>query len=440
LSGTPPSDVAAAVFWDTRSIQADVILQADALSGHILYGPTMASDPRLGGPPNRMTTAFDAHRSKAVVVLAAFVGLATIVLALGPHPNEGGPRLTLALLACGPMVLLRRWPLPVLAASVVAAAVVNASGAAPLPLAVVLGLAIYLVSSQLPRPLSIPATLAAAAAICGAILYAALSKPSSPLAVLAIEGLVPLGAAWFVGDAVAARRLYQAGLLEQAARERAMEAERAGQQIREERVRISQELHDVVAHSLAVITVQAGVGRRLMARRPEEASDALKSIEEIGRTAQEELRIVLDLLREEGVSAAELSPAPRLVDLKELVETVQASGTDVELWITRTDRQLSPALELSLYRVVQEALTNVVKHAPGAAATVEVAISADAVRVEVVDNGSPAGDRTGAPGRPGHGIVGMRERVGVFGGSLIAQPRPDGGFHVVAEVPVEGVP
>ncbi len=166
----------------------------------------MASDPPLGSPPKRMTTAFNERRSKAVVVVAALVGLAAIVLALGPHPNEGGPRLTLALLACGPMLLLRRWPLPALAASVVAAAVVIASGAAPLPLAVVLGLAIYLVSSQLPRRLSIAATLAAAAAIGGAILNAALSKPSAPLAVLAIEGLVPLGAAWFVGDAVAARR------------------------------------------------------------------------------------------------------------------------------------------------------------------------------------------------------------------------------------------
>lgn len=402
---------------------------------------TMASDPPLSGPPKRMTGAFNEHRSRAVLVLAALVGLAMIVLALGPHPDEGGPRLTLALLACGPMLLLRRWPLPVLVASVVAAAVVITSGAAPLPLAVVLGLAIYLVSSQLARRLSIPATLAAAAAIGSALVFAALNKPSAPLGALAVEGLVPLGAAWFVGDAVAARRQYQAGLIEQSAREQAAEAERARQQIREERVRIAQELHDVIAHTLAVITVQAGVGRRLMAKRPEEASNALGSIEEIGRMAQEELRIVLDLLREEGVSAAELSPAPRLVDLKELAGTVQASGTDVDLRMKGTGRQLSPALELSLYRVVQEALTNVVKHAPGAAATVEVAISEDAVRVEVVDNGSPGGGRTGAPGppgRPGHGIVGMRERVGAFGGSLVAQSCPDGGFHVVAEVPIEG--
>jgi len=436
--------VVQASFGDNQSANGDpddqdrVILQADALGGRIRYGRMMAGDPRVGDRPEGMTGAFNERRSRLVVILAALVGLAAIVLSLGPHPNEGGPRLTLALVACGPMLLLRRWPLPILAASVVAAAVVIASGAAPLPLAVVLGLAIYLVSSQLPRLISIPATLAAAAAIGGAILYAALTKPSAPLAVLAVEGLVPLGAAWFVGDAVAARRRYQAGLLEQAAREQAAEAERARQQIREERVRIAQELHDVVAHTLAVITVQAGVGRRLMARRPEEASAALESIERIGRTAQEELRIVLDLLREEGVSAAELSPAPRLVDLKELVESVRASGTDVELRITSTDRQLSPALELSLYRVVQEALTNVVKHAPGAAATVDVVISDPSVRVEVVDNGSPGGERIGAPGPPGHGIVGMRERVAAFGGSLIAQPCPGGGFQVVAAVPIEG--
>ena len=182
----------------------------------------------------------------------------------------------------------------------------------------------------------------------------------------AVEGFSPLAAGWFVGDSVAARRRYLAGLAEQAERERAAEAERARQQVREERVRIARELHDVVAHTLAVITVQAGVGRRLMARRPEEASTALESIETIGRTAQDELRVVLGLLRDEEVGAAALAPAPRLVDLKELAETVRASGTPVELRMSGTDRQLSPALELSIYRVVQEALTNVVKHAPGA--------------------------------------------------------------------------
>ena len=209
---------------------------------------------------------------------------------------------------------------------------------------------------------------------------------------------MPLAAAWFVGDAVAARRRYLAGLAEQAERERAAEAERAARQVREERVRIARELHDVVAHALAVVTVQAGVGKRLMARRPEEASSALESIELIGRTAQEELRVVLGLLREEGIGAAALSPAPRLADLKELAETVRASGTPVELRMPDIDRQLSPALELSVYRVVQEALTNVVKHAPGAhARRSDVAVSGQDIRIEVVDDGNPAG-RPEGPG------------------------------------------
>jgi signal transduction histidine kinase len=261
-----------------------------------------------------------------------------------------------------------------------------------------------------------------------------------------------------VGDAVATRRRYLAGLAEQAERkraaeaeraerkraaeaeraerERAAEAERARQEVREERVRIARELHDVVAHTLTVMTVQAGVGRRLMGKRPEEAGSALASIEAIGRTAQEELRVVLGLLREEDVEAASLAPAPRLVDLKDLVETVRDSGTPVDLRTSGTDRMLSPSLELSIYRVVQEALTNVVKHAPGASASVDVAVTQSEIRVEIANE-------AGAPGAevhrgPGHGIVGMRERVGAFGGWLVAEPRPGRGFVVLARIPLEG--
>ena len=173
----------------------------------------VSSDPPTDGPLERITGTFNERRWTVVVTLAAVVGLAAIVLALGPHPNQGGPRLTLALLACGPVFLLRRWPLPVLAAAVAPVAVVIALGAAPLPLAVLLALATYLVASQMPRRVSIPATVAAAMAIGGALVYAALRiLDSVPIALLAIEGLVPLGAAWFVGDAVAARRRYEHGL------------------------------------------------------------------------------------------------------------------------------------------------------------------------------------------------------------------------------------
>src|SRR5579859_5201125 len=264
--------------------------------------------------------------------------------------SHAAPRWRLA-----PAVLREhQWPaIVVLAACAGLAGIGMATGIALLPAAVLLGLAAYLVASKLPRPLSIPA-VGVAGGVLGVGLWYAAAAVRAPLAAEAVEGFLPLAAAWFIGDAVAVRRRYLAGLAEQAERERAAEAERASQQVRQERVRIARELHDVVAHALTVITVQAGVGRRLMARRPEEAGSALESIEAIGRTAQDELRVVLGLLREEGIGAAELAPTPRLADLKELAETVRASGTPVELRMAGADRRLSPALELSVYRVVQE--------------------------------------------------------------------------------------
>jgi signal transduction histidine kinase len=332
------------------------------------------------------------------------------------------------------LVVERRWLVITILASGAAFATVGLAGhSAPIPVAVLLAVGANLVASRLRRGLSVPIVAAAGAALLASRLYTAILIGSLPTAAQAIEFVLPMAAAWFVGDAIAARQRYQAGLAEQAEREREAEAERARQEVREERVRIARELHDVVAHALAVVTVQAGVGRRLMARRPEEAAGALESIETIGRTAQEELRIVLSLLREEGISEAELSPAPRLADLQDLVATVRASGTPVELHLADAGQQLSPALQLSVYRVVQEALTNVVKHAPTARARVEIAVSSTDVRVEVVDDGRPDGHQHL---RPGHGIAGMRERIGAFGGSLAAGPRPGGGFQVLAQIPV----
>ena len=368
----------------------------------------------------------------ALATCAAFIGV-TLILRTDPH--AGGPRLLLTLLAFGPVLALRRWPLPVHAIAGVATAIGVASGAVALPFSVMLGITAYFIAVQLPRRTSMVVAAGTAAMLGGALIYAAVTLPNPPLLSQATQGLVPLVAAWFIGDSVAARRRYLAVLNQQTERD---EAERARQEVREERMRIARELHDVVAHSLTVITVQAGVGRRLMARWPEEASDALESIEAIGRTAQDELRVVLGLLRDGATEAAALAPAPRLTDLKELTETVRDSGTPVDLSMSGTDRALSPSLELSLYRVVQEALTNVVKHAPGARAAVNLAVSDTEISLEVVNEpgGEPA--VTGGPGGTGHGVVGMRERVGAFGGWLTAAPRPDRGFEVLARIPLEG--
>ena len=376
-------------------------------------------------------------------MLIAGTVLVTLAVAVAPHLGRG-QHLAPALIVCGvPIVLLRRWPLPVLALVTAATGLVMAWGNAPLPFGILIGLAMYSAAARLPRRVSIPIAVAAAVVLGGAIIYAAVATRTAPLATEGVEGFVPLTAAWFIGDSVAARRRYVAGLAEQAEREQSTEVERGRQQVREERMRIAHELHDVVAHTLAVITVQAGVGRRLMAKCPEEGSTALESIEMIGRTAQDELRVVLGLLRDEETGTAALTPAPRLVDLKELAENVRASGTPVELRLSGADRQLSPALELSIFRVVQEALTNVVKHAAGARAAVAVTVSAGRVRIEVTDDGGVAPHPADGGGRPespipGHGIVGMHERIAAFGGWLVASPLRGGGFHVLAEVPAEG--
>jgi signal transduction histidine kinase len=377
------------------------------------------------------------RRWLAITFLAACTALVMLAVAAAPYP-ERGERIPMALVAGCLIVLLRRWPSPMLAVTAAAVGMVTAAGNASLPFGLMLGTAMYLTASKLPRRTSIRAAVTVVAVLAAGLLYSWLALPHPPLALAAVVGYSPLAAGWFVGDSVAARRRYLAGLAEQAERERAAEAERARQQTVDERVRIARELHDVVAHTLAVITVQAGVGRRLMAKRPEEASSALESIEAIGRTAQDELRVVLGLLRDEEIGPAALAPAPRLVDVKELAQTVRASGTPVELRTSGTDSQLSPALELSIYRVVQEALTNVVKHAPGASATVDLEVSDRAVRIEVTDDGGAAGQPSGGAAGPGHGIVGMRERTGAFGGWLVAEPLAGRGWHVLAEIPLDG--
>jgi signal transduction histidine kinase len=374
----------------------------------------------------------------ASAALATCAALVTLALVLGPYSHARGQGLLFVFVMCSPVVLLRRWPLVVLAAAVVANALVMAEGIAALSFGIMLGFGSYLTASRLPRQLSIPAAAASATVLGGAIGYATLMVRDAAPAAEFVQGLLPLAAAWFIGDSVAARRRYQAGLAEQQERERAAEAERARHQVHSERVRIARELHDVVAHTLAVITVQAGVGRRLAGHHPEQATTALESIETIGRTAQDELRAVLGLLRDEENATPALAPAPSLVDIKELVDTVRAAGTPVDLQLSGTDRPLSPALELSIYRVVQEALTNVVKHAPGARATVGLAVSARAVRLDVTDDGGPAGPAANGEIKPGLGIVGMYERIGAFGGWFVAEPLAGRGFRVTAEIPVEG--
>jgi signal transduction histidine kinase len=234
---------------------------------------------------------------------------------------------------------------------------------------------------------------------------------------------------WYIG-----RRLrIRAERAAQLEREQAAEARRA---IAEERTRIARELHDVVAHRVSLMTVQAGAAKTVAADDPESASQAMHEVEKAGRQALDELRHLLGVLRPEADVEA-LGPQPGLADVPRLVERFRAAGLDVSLAMEGAQIDLPARVDLSAYRIAQEALTNVLKHA-GPSARTEVRLSTDNhhVAIEVLDNGRGG---TILPGS-GHGIVGMRERALLLGGSLHVGPRPGGGFQVVARLPVRDEP
>jgi signal transduction histidine kinase len=222
-----------------------------------------------------------------------------------------------------------------------------------------------------------------------------------------------------------------------AARERAQRAEgeretRARSAVAEERQRIARELHDVVAHSISVMTVQAGGVRRLLLPDQTREREALETIEETGREALAEMRRMLGILRQPTDEPA-LAPQPSMASLGALVEHVREAGLPVAYRIEGEPQPLPPGVELSAYRIVQEALTNALKYAGPARAEVSISYGRDALEIEIVNDGRVDGDGEGT----GHGLIGMRERVAVFGGTLEAGPRPGAdGFVVKARLPV----
>jgi signal transduction histidine kinase len=230
-------------------------------------------------------------------------------------------------------------------------------------------------------------------------------------------------AAWLIGSFVRTGRERAALEAVSAARERA-----ARDAVAEERSRLARELHDIVSHNLSVVVVQAGGARAQGDHAP-----ALEKIERSGREALVEMRRLLGVLREGGDDAA-LAPQPGIGGLEALAATMRAAGLPVEIVVDGGDHELPPALDLSAYRIVQEALTNTLRHAGGARVHVVVRREPDAVTIDVVDDGAGLPGPDG--GDVGHGLIGMRERVALFGGEFRAAPRPEGGFAVHARLPV----
>jgi len=362
-----------------------------------------------------------------------------------------------------PLAWRRRAPVAVMAVSAGASMATLLAGFTPTAADLALIIALYTVAAHTPRPKAVIVAFAGAALAFAEVTISAAKYGHTTWQDYLLFG-VEIGATWFLGDLQRRRRGYTAKLerlnrmleaRQSVARE--LIKRRTRQALAEERGRIARELHDVIAHSVSVMVVQAGAARRVAGTDPEQARDAMTSIEEQGRQALTEMRRLVGMLRKgEGATAPDsesaLAPQPSLQQVETLVEQAREGGLRVLLRIEGEVRPLPAAVDLSAYRIVQEALTNVRKHAGIATAQVRLRYGPDELEVRVDDDGrglaavrSPRSDADGECEREGegerdagHGLLGMRERVALFGGDLRVGPRPGGGFRVEARLPLEG--
>ena len=267
----------------------------------------------------------------------------------------------------------------------------------------------------------------------GVVTVAAVGTSDADTANILFAGAL-YAAAYFFGSAMRNRRLFMEQLEARdalLARERDEDTQRA---IADERLRIAQELHDVVAHSMGVIAVQAGVGAHVIDDDPVEAKRSLEAISTTSRGTLAEIRRLLGALR--SADDAGYEPAPGLAEVDGLVKDLAAAGLEVTLRVDGTRGDLPPGVDLTAFRIVQEALTNVLKHAGPARACVTIGYEPGALRLEIADDGRGV---DGRPSEGGHGLIGMRERVAVYAGSLDAGPAAGGGFRVLARLPYGSV-
>jgi signal transduction histidine kinase len=280
--------------------------------------------------------------------------------------------------------------------------------------------------------------LIAAALAFGSVLLWSLDRPVSEL------GYMTRGGTYFVTGIVVglfADRLREAQSVAEANAARVgqmqHEREQARRATEEQRTRLARELHDVIAHSVSVMTVQAAAARRVLERSPEEAEHAVAEIERTGREALAEMRRMVAVLRPADEPGRELEPQPGVEDLAALIEQMEAAGLRVRLHVEGDRHSLPSSLDLSAYRIVQEALTNVLKHAGPVAVDVTLRYEGGALEVEVADEGPGGGSPGAQPAPAGHGLIGMRERAALFGGELSTMRTPGGGFQVRARLPLE---
>ncbi|MFD9127774.1 sensor histidine kinase [Kitasatospora sp. NPDC059571] len=384
-------------------------------------------------PGTRGGLWFDA----ALALVLALVGVRYVSITAGPV-DWLGPLLLVAL-APLPLVLRRRFPVAVL--WVVPALALSAgrpSGDLAYWDGVVCLVAIHSAAVHGVRRVPTLASLPVAAAVL-VLLWSAAKLPEFPNGVVALLVLVPVLA---VGYEI---RQWRRRVDQQRERLAAMEREQfeaLNRAVEHERARIARDLHDVVTHNVGVMVIQAGAARKIMDMDPALAREALLAVESGGRAAMTELRQVMGLLTmdsDDPDTGADLTPQPGLDRLDTLVDGVRQAGLPVELTLLGQPRTVPPGVQLAAYRVVQEALTNVIKHAGGASGQVQVEVqveyAAERLRVEIADTGGRPG--AAAASGSGRGLIGLRERLAVHGGTLETGPRPRGGYRVRALIPLE---
>jgi signal transduction histidine kinase len=360
--------------------------------------------------------------------------------ATGSYVN--GTAVVIALAACAPIVLRRNRPMLALVLTVAGCHVALATFKPQATVLAPIGLVLYsvAVTGTLRRTVAVAIVSLALTVVAMAIF--------SDASLLRLEMLEKLGLVLLplvAGEAIREKRAY---LAERAERQRRAEREReeeAERRIEHERLRIAREVHDVVAHSMVAINVQAGVAAHLADRRPEAAREALRDIKRASGDALRDLRATLGVLRD-GEEAAPVAPAPDLAAVHELAEPLRAAGIDVRVDVdVERCRDVPTALGRAGYRIVQEALTNILRHSRGTAARVGITVAGDRLHIEVVDDG-PCEDEPVAVGAPvpaggsGNGLRGMRERAAAVGGSVEAGPHDGGGWRVRARLPLQVAP
>jgi signal transduction histidine kinase len=342
-----------------------------------------------------------------------------------PHP---GAALLLVAVACLVLAWRRRWPVAVLVVSAAAVTVYSVLGYVNGASLIAPILALYAVARQVSVRRAVMAAVATLAVLMTAT---AVNNPFGHISGGGFDILPGMvAAALFAGIAVANRHAYVASIRDRAEQD-------ARRRIDEERLRIARELHDVVAHTMATINVQAGVAAHVLSSRPEAAAESLQAIKAASKEGLRELRAILNVLRQAD-EADPTQPAPGTAQLEDLIAGARRAGLETTFTVTGQPVPLPAAVDLAAYRIVQESLTNAIRHAGPATAAVRLDYHHDELQIDVTDTGrgQPAGAAAGQSG--GHGLAGMRERAAAVGGTVETGPRPGGGFRVAARLPYGG--